>query len=385
MDTAQAKMFVCSLNNSATKILVAFIMARSALDVQELREWTGMKRETIYDGLDTLKTRGMVEKQTLAHGRAVWLPAGDFLPGFFQMSEKGTPELQMSRKRTPALVGGGESINLDSNTDSPNIPKDQMSKKRTPDTQTENSGYPSITKILQHTELLFDGSVVMSKGLEDCNPQEALAWCAYAYYQFKRERLHAPGGLVRRRLLDGEHASEKMRAGWREILPDEFLEAVGGLVAHSCQVVGCDQVFDRRADLEEHVKVAHPLPYVCEFCMERFVSRDTLQAHIKEDHTTEETGLMAIDPSVTPEIEKAWEALLGVLQLEMPRASFDTWARDTRPIRYDGNTLTIGVRNTYAQDWLANRLTSTVQKLLIRILNKTVTVQFMVSNAGVES
>ena len=80
MDPIQAKMFVRSANTSAARILIAFVLARSALDVKQLRDWTGMKRETIYDALNTLRVFGMVEKQTLAHGRVIWVPAGDLLP-----------------------------------------------------------------------------------------------------------------------------------------------------------------------------------------------------------------------------------------------------------------------------------------------------------------
>ena len=45
--------------------------------------------------------------------------------------------------------------------------------------------------------------------------------------------------------------------------------------------------------------------------------------------------------------EQAWQSVLGQLQMEMPRASFDTWVRDTKPVSYQDGTLTIGVRNAY--------------------------------------
>ena len=52
--------------------------------------------------------------------------------------------------------------------------------------------------------------------------------------------------------------------------------------------------------------------------------------------------------------EQAWQSVLGQLQMEMPRASFDTWVRDTRAIAYQEGTLTVGVRNTYAANgWKA--------------------------------
>lgn len=77
--------------------------------------------------------------------------------------------------------------------------------------------------------------------------------------------------------------------------------------------------------------------------------------------------------------DQAWQSVLGQLQMEMPRASFDTWVRDTKPVSYQDGTLTVGVRNAYARDWLENRLASTVNRLLIGILNSTVDVSFIVN------
>ena len=79
--------------------------------------------------------------------------------------------------------------------------------------------------------------------------------------------------------------------------------------------------------------------------------------------------------------EQAWQSVLAQLQMEMPRASYDTWVRDTRPIAYDNGIITIGVRNAYARDWLEGRLASTVSRLLIGILNSNVSVDFVVSQA----
>src|SRR5512143_3411469 len=79
--------------------------------------------------------------------------------------------------------------------------------------------------------------------------------------------------------------------------------------------------------------------------------------------------------------EQAWQSVLGQLQMEMPRASFDTWVRDTRPVSYERGVLTIGVRNAYARDWLESRLASTVSRLLIGILNSNVSVDFIVSQS----
>ena len=78
---------------------------------------------------------------------------------------------------------------------------------------------------------------------------------------------------------------------------------------------------------------------------------------------------------------EAWQSVLGQLQLEMPRASFDTWVRDTHAVSLEEDVLTVGTGNPYARDWLESRLTSTVQRLLIGILNQSVSVQFVTDDS----
>ena len=78
-------------------------------------------------------------------------------------------------------------------------------------------------------------------------------------------------------------------------------------------------------------------------------------------------------------LNQAWQTVLGQLQTEMPRASFDTWVRDTHPISYVDGLFTVGVRNAYARDWLESRLASTASRLLIGLMNESVEVVFEVS------
>lgn len=77
--------------------------------------------------------------------------------------------------------------------------------------------------------------------------------------------------------------------------------------------------------------------------------------------------------------DQAWQSVLGQLQMEMPKASFDTWVRDTRPLTYENGAMTVGVPNAYARDWLESRLASTVSRLLVGVLNSNVAVNFVVA------
>jgi chromosomal replication initiator protein len=76
--------------------------------------------------------------------------------------------------------------------------------------------------------------------------------------------------------------------------------------------------------------------------------------------------------------EQAWRAAQGQLQLEMPKAAFDTWVRDADLVSYEDGSFVIGVPNAYSRDWLDDRLSSTVMRLLTGIMNRTVEVRFIV-------
>jgi chromosomal replication initiator protein len=76
--------------------------------------------------------------------------------------------------------------------------------------------------------------------------------------------------------------------------------------------------------------------------------------------------------------QRHWQAALGQLQMEMPRASFDTWVRDAELLTYEDGAYIIGVQNAYARDWLENRLLSTVKRVLTGISGSTVEVRFVV-------
>jgi hypothetical protein len=80
--------------------------------------------------------------------------------------------------------------------------------------------------------------------------------------------------------------------------------------------------------------------------------------------------------------EQAWQAALGQLQLEMPRPVFDTWVSEAELVAHEDGEFIIGVPNAYARDWLDNRLSSTVTRLLTGIMNRAACVRFIVWQNG---
>jgi chromosomal replication initiator protein len=76
--------------------------------------------------------------------------------------------------------------------------------------------------------------------------------------------------------------------------------------------------------------------------------------------------------------DQIWQAALGELQLQMTRATFDTWVKNTHVISYEDGTFIIGVHNAFTKDWLENRLLTTIKRTLVGIVGRSVEVKFTV-------
>jgi chromosomal replication initiator protein len=75
-----------------------------------------------------------------------------------------------------------------------------------------------------------------------------------------------------------------------------------------------------------------------------------------------------------------WHATLGELQLQMTRATFDTWVRPTHAIDYRDGAMLVGVHSSYAKEWLENRLNTTIQRTVTGIVGKSVEVRYVVKD-----
>lgn len=83
--------------------------------------------------------------------------------------------------------------------------------------------------------------------------------------------------------------------------------------------------------------------------------------------------------------ERAWQMALDQLRLDMPKASFDTWVRDTNFVSFEAGVYTIGTPNSYGREWLESRLTSTLTRLMTGILNQQLEINFIVVEDSFES
>lgn len=97
-------------------------------------------------------------------------------------------------------------------------------------------------------------------------------------------------------------------------------------------------------------------------------------AFVPEDITEEAPAL-----PVTPTVEDAaWRAAYQQLELQLDRASFDTFLRKARLIAVEGQHYTVEVHTTYAQTMLQHRLYRNVQRILSDAAREPVEITFVV-------
>ncbi|MBN1314152.1 MAG: chromosomal replication initiator protein DnaA [Anaerolineales bacterium] len=78
--------------------------------------------------------------------------------------------------------------------------------------------------------------------------------------------------------------------------------------------------------------------------------------------------------------EQAWQATLGELQLQMTRATYNTWVKDTRFLAHEDDLYFVTVPSAYAKDWLENRLYTTIKRTLESIMGCGLELRFVVWN-----
>jgi hypothetical protein len=74
---------------------------------------------------------------------------------------------------------------------------------------------------------------------------------------------------------------------------------------------------------------------------------------------------------------RLWQAALAQLQLQMARQTFDTWLRPAELVAYQDDQFVVNAKNTYAKEWLENRLTRSIERVLSGVVGRPVTVRFI--------
>ena len=76
--------------------------------------------------------------------------------------------------------------------------------------------------------------------------------------------------------------------------------------------------------------------------------------------------------------KEIWERALGELQLQVSRANYTAWLKNSYGVGFQENVFVVGAPNAFVTEWLTKRLHSLVKKTLTQIIGRDIDVQFIV-------
>src|SRR3989344_1228406 len=77
--------------------------------------------------------------------------------------------------------------------------------------------------------------------------------------------------------------------------------------------------------------------------------------------------------------EQLWQAALGEVELNISRANFITWFRDTFVLKNKDGLATIGVPNGFSKEWLENKYNKLILRSLRNVSGDIKELKFLIS------
>jgi len=77
--------------------------------------------------------------------------------------------------------------------------------------------------------------------------------------------------------------------------------------------------------------------------------------------------------------KELWQRALVDVELEVSKANFSTWFKNTRVVKQDAGVVSIGVQNEFVRDWLENKYSSTILRVLRNLSDQVRGVEYVIT------
>ena len=78
-----------------------------------------------------------------------------------------------------------------------------------------------------------------------------------------------------------------------------------------------------------------------------------------------------------------WRAVLGDLQMQLPRPTFETWLKSTEGVADDGQSFIVEAPTPFAVEWLERRMFHALQRTLEKVADRPLQLQLRVRSEGI--
>ena len=102
------------------------------------------------------------------------------------------------------------------------------------------------------------------------------------------------------------------------------------------------------------------------------------RAEAEERREAERAALREQLDGIDISVKETWKAVLGELQLQVPKPMFETWIKRTIGVRMDDEVFVVGAPTPFAVEWLERRMYHAIQTLVQKVTLKPLEVRFQV-------
>ena len=85
----------------------------------------------------------------------------------------------------------------------------------------------------------------------------------------------------------------------------------------------------------------------------------------------------------SPSAREVWRAVLGDLQMQLPRPTFETWLKPTEGVAENGQIFIVEVPTSFAVEWLERRMFHALQRTLEKVVDRPMELQLRVKSEGI--
>jgi len=87
-----------------------------------------------------------------------------------------------------------------------------------------------------------------------------------------------------------------------------------------------------------------------------------------------------------PPLEQIWQAILSEAELNMSKANFTTWFKNSFIFDYQNDILTIGVPNAFTQAWFENKFSKDITQIFCKVTgNKLKEIKYVIKTKPKET
>ena len=80
------------------------------------------------------------------------------------------------------------------------------------------------------------------------------------------------------------------------------------------------------------------------------------------------------------DLEQLWQSTLGEMEIQLSRASFVTWLKNSRPVDKKDGTFYVAVANNFAKEWVENKYQKNIIGILRNFDDSVKKIEFVVNN-----